>query len=857
MRNKTWLLGCLILFVLVLIGGGVALWFLVPEVDDQLPPAMGQVFVTLTTPTNGAGIPLNSLTTIEAQALSAQPIRTLELWVDGVPAQSKSAPAGASLNQFFASWSWMPTVEGEHTLLVRAAGDQQQTTTSNVVRVVASKQANVQIIVPHPVKPGETIPGIAGQYKVPPQEIVDANPGNAGTPGSNLNIPVEPPPPDVSGDSGVITDPPAPSDPVTPEEETEAPTEKFPGKIPIWIGNWWGKLFKPTPPDAPKIKAKAIPGKCDVDIFISDKSSNETGFMIYRLDPHAHAFQRIATLDANGDGSLHFVDKKVYGKFQYYVAAFNVTGKAESNIVKAAVVDAQCHSPAWQHIGLDKTTVTVSQTVDKMYCYLSVNNGPWTRIPPGDDDFLPVHNGQVDLSQFIKKLAPPDAQGNVTVRLECWAWRGSTLVFLGETSTTINSGQANKPIQFGNSNYRVIANAINGQIDLSGHATQPSDGDPPTPPSPWIDPPTNAQFSMDADVCAKHGLSSTLCTLVVKAMGAGVFLTWDWKDGICIREPNGSDRCAQEIHDIDGYHVYRTFPGPNTTPELIATSNDRKITMTIVALDHLKTPAGAFTAPQFFVRAFKGAVESGDSKLVIAPDVDSILEAIAQAIQNASQSAQSTANPPKTPLTHYRSVVNAITGATWGALNSMGSGSNTLFDMLQPNEVVVGFEHYATGGFGGSTYGNHAYRGAVRFDLSELKNRTFSEAKLKFQRRTGKLSTEYWATNQVPTCMSLISLAKDDWTVPNYTTLPPADDYLAVPNSWDTHNVAPINLSEGGISIANSQTFSIDVTSAVREWVQGTRPNYGFVFRGKDERLSVTDNNICWSIYGPFGLSVK
>jgi LysM repeat protein len=861
MRNKSWLAGCLILLVLLLVGGGIAAWFLVPEVDEQLPIAMGQTFVTLTTPTNGAGIPLNAITTIEAQAISAQPIRTLELWIDGVPAQSKSAPAGASLNQFFAAWSWMPTVEGEHALLVRAVGDNQQTTTSNVVRVVASKEANLQIIVPHPVKPGETLPGIAGQYHVTPQEIVDVNPGmsgNAVTPGTNINVPAEPLPPDVSGDTGVVTDPPAQDDPVTPEEEAEPPTNKFPGKHGIWIGNIWGSLFKPTPPTAPKIKAKAIPGKCDVDIFISDKSSNETGFMIYRLDSHAHAFQHIATLDANGDASLHFVDKKVYGKFQYYVAAFNSAGKSESNLVKAMVTDAQCHTPAWQHIGLDKTTVTVSQTVDKMYCYLSVNNGPWVRVPPGDDDFLPVHNGQVDLSQFIKKLAPPDAQGNVTVRLECWAWRGSTLVFLGEASTTINSGQANQPIQFGNANYRVIASVINSQIDLSGLGTLPFGGGSPTPPSPWIDPPTNAQFSMDADVCAKHGVSSLICTLVVKTMGAGVFLTWDWKDKICIREPNGSDKCAQEIHDIDGYHVYRTFPGPNVTPELIATSGDPKITMTIVTLDQLKTPPGAFTAPQFFVRAFKGEIESDDSKLVIAPDVDSIMEEIAQAVQSAAQSSQSTANPPKTPLSDYRSFVYHKTGATWGALNSMGMGADEKFAMLQANEVVVGFDHILeSSGWVGSQYSNRAYRGAVRFDLSELKNQNFTEATLSFRLRTGKFSTNTLATNQVPTCMTTILFAKEDWRATNYASMPPGDDYKSVPNSWGIGNPMALTMNENGVAVSNSQSFSVDVTSAVREWVQGTRPNYGFLFRGGDERYSVMDNNICWSIYGPFGLSVK
>lgn len=825
MKTKSWLVGCLVLLVLVLIGGGVALWFLVPEVDDQLPTAMGQTFVTLTTPLNGAGIPLNGITTIEAQAIGAQPIRTLELWIDGVPAQSKTAPAGASLNQFFASWSWMPTIEGEHTLLVRAIANDQQTTTSNVVRVVASKNANVQIVVPHPVKPGETLPGIAGQYKTTPQEIVDVNPGMAGnavTPGTNLNVPTEPTPPNVSGDSGVITDPPAPNDPVTPEEEAEAPSQKFPGKHGIWIGNIWGNLFKSTPPIAPKIKAKAISGKCAVDIFIGDKSNNETGFMVYRLDSHAHAFQRIATLDANGDASLRFVDDKVYGKLQYYVVAFNAAGKAESNLVKAAITDDQCQTPDWQIIELEKTTVTVTQPVDKMYCYLSVNNGPWTRVPPGEDNFLPVKNGQVDLGKFIKKLAPPDAQGNVTVRLECWAWRGGSLVFLGEASTTINIGQANKPIQFGNPNYRIGANVGRGQIDLSGHTTQPSDGDPPPPPSPWIDPPYGAKFTTDLDACAKHSGSVANCELFEKVnQGAGAFLVWDWKSLICISGQN-SDACKGHLTAIDGYNVYRTFPG-SPTPTLIATNHYANLTMVFVPTYLLETPTGAFTAPQFFVRAFKGNVESDDSKYVIAitvepePTVQDVILKAGATVWDIKQSKVS----------------------TWGCMTTGGTGVPT----HPAGQIEVGFDRR----YHDCTLGHESYsdftRGAMWFDVSSIKGEIIF-ATLRLPWKGGRYDpTGDTATNEHVSCAGALLLGLEDFRKKDYSH----PDAMPGGKLFRSLNITN-DLFEDALLI--------EVTDAVRGWQSDPSRNFGFTLMGTDE--SLPENKVdCYTIYGDMSLKVK
>lgn len=50
-------------------------------------------------------------------------------------------------------------------------------------------------------------------------------------------------------------------------------------------------------------------------------------------------------------------------------------------------------------------------------------------------------------------------------------------------------------------------------------------------------------------------------------------------------------------------------------------------------------------------------------------------------------------------------------------------------------------------------------------------------------------------------------------------------------------------------------TFDIDVTGAVKQWVWGSKPNNGFIFRGVDETFPET-NNECTSVYTDFALKV-
>lgn len=71
-----------------------------------------------------------------------------------------------------------------------------------------------------------------------------------------------------------------------------------------------------------------------------------------------------------------------------------------------------------------------------LYVYLSVDGGPWGRLPADPDAFLhPAADGSFDLNPYLNALA---AAGPVTVDYRAWGWSGGALTYLGEGSWTLS-----------------------------------------------------------------------------------------------------------------------------------------------------------------------------------------------------------------------------------------------------------------------------------------------------------------------------------------------------------------------------------------------------------------------------------
>lgn len=133
----------------------------------------------------------------------------------------------------------------------------------------------------------------------------------------------------------------------------------------------------------------------------------------------------------------------------------------------------------------------------------------------------------------------------------------------------------------------------------------------------------------------------------------------------------------------------------------------------------------------------------------------------------------------------------------------------------------------------------HVYRAAMQFDLGEVKSRLprvfVMSATLHYQRRPDPDGGRH--------CADSLLLASENWEAPGYKKLPPGDPYRAeLPADGPTCGLG---------------SCGIDVTSAVRNWVSGIEPQYGFVLKGENEATDSEDNDVCRTHYSDLSLTVN
>jgi hypothetical protein len=159
---------------------------------------------------------------------------------------------------------------------------------------------------------------------------------------------------------------------------------------------------------------------------------------------------------------------------------------------------------------------------------------------------------------------------------------------------------------------------------------------------------------------------------------------------------------------------------------------------------------------------------------------------------------------------------------------------------ISAGSTLVGFSNYydpGTNPFPCRLSSDEVYRGAVRFDLSaiqKLKPDFVESANLNYvvsqsvfcSSAGGRCVTD--RRNCVAEALVGTVDLRGKTHVPG--DLPPGESYRFGPSG--------------------------DVTSVVREWINGTRPNFGFVLKGADESYG-TNNSECQSILTGFTLTVK
>lgn len=436
----------------------------IPSIEDQVA-SKGDLTVRIVNPPSDSWYPADAAIPFLSTAQSARNIVALEYWVDGKLIQSEPRAPGSSPRFVVQTWRWMPLVEGDHLVTVRARSESGTVATSNIVRIHASPAAGFRII--HTVKQGETWESIAKLCTTSIEAIASQNPlldpKESLPPGLEMWIPCDP----------IFASAPA-AEAGTPSLSDAGAAAQSPwsaADVPVWISQNLSPAG--TLPATPVLKA-GLDG-CTVSLLVQDASKDEQGFLVYRAG--ATNFEQIAQLGSNQGGSFTFDDNlQVSGPLQYYVAAFNAAGEAQSNIVSVQATGGSCGPVSNPNVAFADGILSVGSGLDLAYAYASLDKSPWQRVPEGEEFFQPA-GGRVDLTGYMEPLLAAKP-GTRAADLEVWGWRGGVIENLGllhitfERTTLEYCGAAPEPCtgDVGGSNWSSKDTEIGSNMPIGAQA---------------------------------------------------------------------------------------------------------------------------------------------------------------------------------------------------------------------------------------------------------------------------------------------------------------------------------------------------------------------------------------------------
>jgi LysM repeat protein len=234
------------------------------------------------------------------------------------------------------------------------------------------------------------------------------------------------------------------------------------------LGDWAQDLAGASPPAAPQIisaqfyEAGDYESACYTVLEWRDRSDNESGFKVYRWDMARDEFALVATLASNDEFDIvQYADTTTTpelgasaGPNWYYVVAYNGGGEAASNYVTVEVTPA-CVGGGWWGLSgaeIEFVGMIVDKQYEKFYCYVSLDDSPWFRVPDDQDEFMPVEYGPIEddlfgmggsgdsyyhvnlfdyLGGWNSLVIYPESHDPFSVGLECFGWRDGRLHNLG------------------------------------------------------------------------------------------------------------------------------------------------------------------------------------------------------------------------------------------------------------------------------------------------------------------------------------------------------------------------------------------------------------------------------------------
>jgi len=390
-----------VLFACVLPGGR--------SVNITSTQTTDHIIVSLTDPLDGDAYPISGALSVRGEAISDDSITRMELWADGELYETYTAPENR-LGVLVHYWDWSPKTLEVHTLMVRAYDAEDRSAFSNIIHIKGIEDSGYILITK--AAEGDTVISLAERYKVSASDIFKENPQLSDT----TSI--------TDGDEVVVR--------VGASAVTVNPSAGAKVLMSLALSRYQNGLATQTPPTL------TVSGQgCNATLSIGDQSASEGGFNIYRLDPGAISFLKLASLPSHdGNAILTHQDSDLYGQYHYYVTVFDNGGETASNLVSLKITDNNC---AGESMPIESLTL-IPVHVDRYYLYLSINNGNWRRFPADDFTYL-NRSDNIDFGQLLSALLPNFA-GDISMEGEAWGLVNGTAIRLGTFEKSIKAKQA-------------------------------------------------------------------------------------------------------------------------------------------------------------------------------------------------------------------------------------------------------------------------------------------------------------------------------------------------------------------------------------------------------------------------------
>lgn len=383
-----------------------------------LGPRRGKApFVSIQQPMTGSRLSSVDGGIIVLEASGSSPIARYLLWVDGSP-QGFVDPSGPE-TALAASvrFRWIPETPGPHVLMATAYDQRGLAGRSEpvVVDVVADKEPDV-VGIRVEIMPGDTTESLAARTGLPADALSHNLSSGAASPQQVIvAVPRDQLPASFFGEGG--------SEPARPEADPSPPSE-----LPLPAGS--------LPLDAVLTAESA--GGCQVRLAW-EFDSQGSGLRVYRFGGLARDFTSIADVER---GATDYLDLLPFGgEYLYVLSSVTRQGEFSGPMQQIEVPTEVCPNqaalpdsgPAWMQF--EATRLITEDSLDRAYCYFSLDGKRFERIPSAEDSSLARLGDAWDLTPYLaglqRQVFQHAVQAPVSVRMDCWGWRGGELLPLG------------------------------------------------------------------------------------------------------------------------------------------------------------------------------------------------------------------------------------------------------------------------------------------------------------------------------------------------------------------------------------------------------------------------------------------